>query len=81
MTGDPQWLTDAIKTADSVPDQKTAPFVSDAAWYIRAALPVIREGLAKEIEADAQSKLAQEPGATGWRYGIWRAANIVRGIR
>jgi hypothetical protein len=78
MTGqaDPKWLDEAIELArlsmTDVPDDPIDSCIT-AEDAVRAALPVIREGLAQEIEA-------QQPNAynDGWYNGLALAAEIVR---
>jgi hypothetical protein len=89
VTGEPKWLADTIDAlADRLQDISSPDYPRPddsyewddedvARWkageVVRAALPVIREGLAQEIEA-------QQPNAynDGWYNGLALAAEIVR---
>jgi hypothetical protein len=93
MNADPKWLTDArvamqrtrefvVGTGFGVPEDAYDDYIDG---MIRAALPIIREGLAKEIE-HAKSASWPVPTEVGSRpsygYGVedalTRAARIVR---
>jgi hypothetical protein len=79
VNADPKWLTDAIEAArlsmTDVPDDPIDSCIT-AEDAVRAALPVIREGLAKEIEA---ASIANEVIIRDAQvYG--HVAAIVRGV-
>jgi hypothetical protein len=94
VTAEPKWLDEAIEIGararsnwerpdldwEHLPEHQRDAWLVDVGGTIRNALPVIREGLAKEIEAArrAVASGAKDDLEVGTAIGIQQAANMIR---